>query len=199
MSVLGPAMLQIAYGFLHRCIVLTTLTVIWCAMADDGFDEGGYTLLDDNDPHYTAIGLVATRWGILEHTIDGVIAGLAATGEAYMACVTSQLIGPAKRMDALIALFSLRGGSEELRRELKSFQGRIQQLGEDRNRVVHDPLFRGKNTGKIYKLIAAAKGKLEHAFRPTSLEEIRQTAADIKQANYEFLELKKKIDAELLD
>jgi len=159
--------------------------------------EAGYQFLNDDDPHYTAIGLVASHWALLEAAIDGAIAFLANTDERSMACVTAQLIGPAKRMDALIALFLFSGGSDALKRELKSFQGSIQKLGEDRNRIVHDPLMKGKITGKVYKSLATAKGQLQYDFVPISIESYKHTATLISDAITKFLELRTKIDREI--
>lgn len=61
--------------------------------------EGPFSPLPHDDPHFAIVGRVACNWAILESLIDGTIANLALCGEAYMACVTAQLIGPAKRMD----------------------------------------------------------------------------------------------------
>jgi hypothetical protein len=120
-----------------------------------------YSQVPEDDHHYTIIGRVACRWATLEALIDGVIADLAQCGAEEMTCVTAQLIGPAKRMDALIALFTPRKGSDGLRKQLKAFQGRIQQLGEDRNKVVHDPLLLNEETGQVHKLLATREGRAE--------------------------------------
>jgi hypothetical protein len=164
-------------------------------MAD--IPDDTFSLLDDKHPHYTAVGLVASLWALLESTIDGAIAYLANTDEQSMACVTAQLIGPARRMDALIALFLHREGSEALRKELKNFQGRAQQLGEDRNRVIHDALVKGKTTGTIYKSLITAKGQLQYGFVPVDIKEIEKVASDIRAIIGEFIDLNTKITAEM--
>jgi hypothetical protein len=142
---------------------------------------------------------VASYWAVLEALIDGAIAHLALCGESEMACVTAQLIGPAKRMDALIALFTHRKGSDILRKQLKSFQGRIQQLGEDRNRVVHDPLVLDDETGKVSKLLATAKGELKFSFQPISKQQMIDVGVSIKRAGQDFIELRNAIEAEMND
>jgi hypothetical protein len=157
---------------------------------------GKYSPLSDDDPHYTIIGRVACRWAVLEALIDGAIANLALCGEAEMTCVTAQLIGPAKRMDALIALFRHRKGSDDLRKQLKNFQGRISQLGEDRNRVVRDPLFINDETGQVHKLLATARGELKYSLEPVSKEQMANVAVSIQRAGQEFIELKKAINVE---
>jgi hypothetical protein len=151
---------------------------------------GTYSPLPDDDPHYTIIGRVAVKWAVLEALIDGAIAFLASCGEKEMTCVTAQLIGPAKRMDALIALLTHTNGSDDLRKQLKNFQGRIQQLGEDRNRVVHDPLFLNKDSGFVHKLLATAKGQLKYSFDPVSKKQMEAVADAIHAAGQEFLTLK---------
>jgi hypothetical protein len=160
-------------------------------------DDVRYDPLADDDPHYTVIGLVASLWGILESSIDGSIAQFAFTEERAMACVTAQLIGPAKRMDALIALVRYRGGGPQLISELKSFQGSIQQLGEDRNRIVHDPVVRGKTTGKVYKSLITAKGELKYDFSPVSIDKMKKTGEDIRGAIGRFIDLRSRINAEM--
>ncbi len=136
-------------------------------------------------------------WATLESSIDGTIAKLAETDDQTMSCITAQLIGPARRMDALLALFLLKGGSENVKKELKSFQGRLQQLGEDRNRVVHDPLIMGKKTGRVYKGLITAKGQLKFSLEEASLSGMRKTASDIKAMGDEFTALKAKIFSDL--
>lgn len=114
-----------------------------------------------------------------------------------MACVTAQLIGPAKRMDALLALFRYREGSGDLCKSLKSFQGRLQQLGEDRNRVVHDPLCVKIETGEVHKLLTTAKGELKFSFEPVSKDKMARVSDDIQNAIQEFIAFKKRIDREM--
>ena len=167
-------------------------------MADDE-TESDFSVPDDNDPHYTVIGRVASTWGILENLLNGCISDLALCDEQHMACVTSQLIGPARRMDALIALFVYRGGSEPLRQKLKNFQGRIQSLAEDRNRIVHDPIVVLKKTGKVHKALATARGALKYEIIPASIENMERTAKRITDANIEFSALEEEIAAEMTE
>jgi hypothetical protein len=158
--------------------------------------ETAYTTLPKDDPHYASVGRVASNWAILESILDGTIANLALCNEEEMTCVTAQLIGPARRMDAMIALFTFRKGSDTSRKELKAFQGRIQQLGEDRNRVVHDPLCIKTETGEVHKMRATAKGELKYSFEPVSKEKMDKVADDINDAIQDFLVLSKKIKTE---
>jgi hypothetical protein len=152
----------------------------------DETDGPEYSIPKADDPHYTVIGRVASMWALLEALIDGCIADLAMCGEEEMTCVTAQLIGPAKRMDALLALFVHRGGSMSVKKKLKAFQGKIQQLGEDRNRIVHDPIFIKKETGKAHKSLATAKGELKHAFVAISKDDMEKTATKIIEATWGF-------------
>jgi hypothetical protein len=159
--------------------------------------EPRYVLPKDDDPHYTVIGRVASNWAHLETMIDGCIAKLAMCGEQEMACVTAQLIGPSKRMDALLSLFVHRGGSSTLRKKIKAFQGRVQQLGEDRNRIVHDAMVIRIDTGEAHKALITAKGELKYEFLPLSIESMKKTAAKIREHTQEFLALKGEIDDEM--
>lgn len=165
--------------------------------ADKADPSYTYHIPKDDDPHYTVIGRVASTWAHLEALIDGSISDLASCGEAQMACVTAQLIGPAKRMDALLALFVFRGGSELLRKKIKAFQGRLQQLGEDRNRIVHDPIFIKIETGEAHKVLITAKGQLKYEFVALSIEEMKRTAERLKETGREFSALQKEIKSEM--
>ncbi len=58
---------------------------------------------------------------------------------------------------------------------------------------------RGNKSGKIYKAICTAKGKLEYAFVPVYLDEMNQTFSKISQANFDLIGLKEKIETEMND
>jgi hypothetical protein len=59
-------------------------------------------------PHYAAVGRVAARWAVLEHEIQEVIWDLAGLDDLTGTCITSQIGGSGRLMDALLALSSRR-------------------------------------------------------------------------------------------
>jgi hypothetical protein len=155
-----------------------------------------YDILKDDDPHYTKVGQLASVWAYLEMLLDGSIRKLLDSDEQGAACITAQLIGPANRFNALLALVRLRGGSEQLTKDLDGFAGRVQQLGTERNRIVHDPIFMHERTGKVHAARASARRFLIFGFEPVSEEEIRKVIKRIEAAISELITLRGRIAAE---
>ena len=92
-------------------------------------------------PILIAVGSVATGWASLEHEINRVIWALAAVADRDGACITAQMIGVMPRMRALIALAHRKGCDEALLKKLNKFTTKVDGLGRQRNRVVHDPWY----------------------------------------------------------
>ena len=60
------------------------------------------------EKHYTAIGEVAALWAIFEANLDMTIWGMIGIVEREKAiCITSQIAGTARKLDAIIALLRL--------------------------------------------------------------------------------------------
>lgn len=91
------------------------------------------------EEHYAAIGKVAEAWAGLELSIDMACWTLANLTGRVGACLTAQVSGHARKMDAYIALSRLRGADDTLIRRLNKFAVQAQGMAERRNRVVHDP------------------------------------------------------------
>jgi hypothetical protein len=72
---------------------------------------------------------VCDRW-LLE-----VIAGISTE---IGVCFTSQMLGPRGRVDCFIALVRLKGAPKRLNKTLESFAEDVRNLGECRNRAIHD-------------------------------------------------------------
>lgn len=90
------------------------------------------------EEHYALLGKVADAWARLEHLIDTFCIALVGCDQAGF-CLTAQVIGPGRKLDALLSLLKLRGASSELQQAARSLAGKIQGLGEQRNRMLHDP------------------------------------------------------------
>jgi hypothetical protein len=90
------------------------------------------------DKHYAAIGLVTANWSYFEAFLDMWIQRFAEIWGDVGVCLTSQIAGPARKIDALISLIRLRGVSDPSPETLDVFSKKVQGLAEQRNRVAHD-------------------------------------------------------------
>ena len=89
--------------------------------------------------HYEAIGAVVAAWTFFETTIDIQIWRLAEIDQARGACITSQIAGHARKLDAVFALLRRRETLTNVRdRAVNRFCERASGLSEQRNRVTHD-------------------------------------------------------------
>jgi hypothetical protein len=87
-------------------------------------------------------------------------------------CLTSQVSGSARKLDAYIAIAQLLGADEKLVCELKAFAGRTTKLAGQRNRVVHDPWLVPTAKGVSQRLEITARKKLRHEYIAVSASEI---------------------------
>lgn len=100
-------------------------------------DDSVFSALPDE--HYAAIGRVTEHWAALELLIDASCWELALVDSLVGTCLTAQVLGHARKLDAFIALVRLRGGDEQLIKRLNKFSETARRVSERRNRVVHDP------------------------------------------------------------
>jgi hypothetical protein len=93
------------------------------------------------EPHFILVGRVAAAWAALEHLINGTIWSLAEVSPHIGICMTSQFTTVQSRARALLSLFRWRGGDEALAKKVNKFlTNEVDPLGQERNRIVHDPL-----------------------------------------------------------
>jgi hypothetical protein len=90
------------------------------------------------DSYYHQIGRVASAWASLEFTMDYLIWQLAKAEQKAGTCITSQLPGATARLRCIVALLHLREIPEELVKKFRSFEGSMQPLLIQRNRIIHD-------------------------------------------------------------
>jgi hypothetical protein len=90
------------------------------------------------ESHFAALGKVANAWADLEQGLSFCCAALIGCEPELAFCLTSQMIGPGKRLDALLALMRYRDVSQDVYKRMKALAGPIQGLGEERNRCLHD-------------------------------------------------------------
>jgi hypothetical protein len=95
------------------------------------------------DAHFAAAGRIASLWAEFELQIDAAAIKLARVAIEPGLCPTSQVIGPARKLDAYIALAELRINQSKLWRKIREslyeFAKDSAILAERRNRIVHDP------------------------------------------------------------
>jgi hypothetical protein len=112
------------------------------------------------DSHYAAIGKVAANWAALELYIDSACWILAKVDDKAGVCLTAQVAGIGRKLDAFTALVRLQGGSDALIKSINKFAQDAQGLSEIRNRVVHDP-WHGRGLLSIpHRVEASARKKV---------------------------------------
>ena len=125
--------------------------------------------IDAAENHFAAIGKVAEAWAAVELTIDMGVWRLAGVEEQFGACVTSQIAGGARKLDAFISLAKLRGADDKLTKRINKFAETARQLQERRNRVVHDPwIFHDEDGPQRYEVSARRIAKMDLIPVPTT-------------------------------
>lgn len=97
----------------------------------------------DDDPLLSLIGRVAVAAARLEQELDVTIWAVMNVDAKVGACLTSLLVGPAMRIAALRNLFEQRSMSDAVRLMLKKLDGAVNNLGDKRNRILHDAWYSG--------------------------------------------------------
>jgi hypothetical protein len=145
---------------------------------------------------YRAIGHVAVRWSRLEANIATQLWRLADVASEPGACLTAQIVGISRLLDALKSLVILRGGSADLVGRLNKFLEKSHGLVEKRNRVIHDDwLF---DPPGPTRLEIKAKGRLVWEFRLESAATVEAVAIEIAHHTATFYALARRIAAEQL-
>jgi hypothetical protein len=142
--------------------------------------------------HFTAVGVVACEWAGFELILDQSIIEMGRIPEDSGMCLTSQIAGPARKLDAYIALVRLRGGVAFLK-ELEAFAKDTTALSERRNRVVHDPWLQFTEGGVASRLETTARRILRHRFVETTRGELVRLCDDIASHANRFCQLHSRI------
>ena len=120
--------------------------------------------------HYAAIGKVAVTWSLFEAVIDISIWHLTDLERYKCACLTSQIQGSGRKLDAVLSLVRLLPNEDARIKLLNAFAKNTQSLAERRNRIIHDPWI--GDGDQIIRLEATARKALK-------LEQIRVPSAEI--------------------
>lgn len=128
---------------------------------------------------YEWIGRIASAWSLFESFIDMDISSLAGTDWDAIACITANLQSANRRLQSLLALVRLRGGQEELAKDLNKFIGESDRLARKRNRVVHDPWIRYGD--QHYRWEVTAERRLFRGVRPDTINDLKKLEAEIQE------------------
>lgn len=115
---------------------------------------------DVGQPTFAAIGRVASAWSQFEYLLDASIWNLAKVDANAGACITSQLFGPARRLDAIVALAALNKTDDSTISKLNKLAKRALDLADKRNRAVHDTW--AIVDGDLARLHVSARRRLKH-------------------------------------
>lgn len=88
---------------------------------------------------YGNIGRVAADWAALEATVDWATWEVANLSNEVGVSLTSQINGPGRKLDGLIAVATAVGVAPKHLAQLNKIAKETISAGERRNRVVHDP------------------------------------------------------------
>ncbi|NUJ80969.1 hypothetical protein HUN39_13185 [Methylocystis sp. FS] len=95
----------------------------------------------------------------------------------YGFCLTSQVIGSARKIDAFIAISKLRGASM-MNGEFEKFAKSTAALSEKRNRVIHDPWCEDDD-GSVTKTEVSARRLFKFEILESDIEQLRRLFSDI--------------------
>ncbi len=135
--------------------------------------------------HYAMVGLVASNWAYFEAVIDDWTLRLAEIEPNIGACLTAQIAGSGRKMDAFISLLRLLKVGAPTADEWDKFAKRVAGLAEQRNRAIHDPWFL-HDPEKPKRLEVTARRKLRNEMVPMSTIEVAALAANIETLTLEF-------------
>jgi hypothetical protein len=133
----------------------------------------------DRQQLYAAVGKVASNWAVFEHMLHSSLWVLAKVGDEAGACLTSQIPGPGRALDAFVSLVRLHGGDESLIKTINQFSEKTRGLGDKRNRAVHDSWNWDRATGSPYRLEISARKRIVMGPQPTSLSDMNDVVDQI--------------------
>jgi hypothetical protein len=149
----------------------------------------------EEQEHFATIGMVANQWAYFELSIDVKTLELAMIPEEIGLCITAQVVGSGRKLDAYIAL-ARQLGVKKKNPDLEKLAKDTVALAERRNRVIHDPwLVQGER--QPTRLEATARKKLRYIVIPVSTSEIASLSREIIEHTVRFVELHDAVIAEL--
>lgn len=144
--------------------------------------------------HYAAIGQVAAEWAEFEILLDISTLMLAKIKMKLGFCLTAQIAGSARKLDAYIALAQQLGADKKTIKTLNTFAKDTVGLAEQRNRTVHDSW---SALGGAHRFEVTARKVLRTEMIPVSVEELVALAKRIDAHSQHFYNLSRDVKAEV--
>jgi hypothetical protein len=154
-------------------------------------------LFEISSEHYAAIGQVASNWAFFEQVVNGALWHLAQVEEKAGACLTAQIPGINRSLEALLALVQLRGGSKLSVSKLNKFVEATNSLVRKRNRIVHDPWEVDQKTFNPSRFEISAQKTLIFGNQVVPTQELKAIADEIWEHTVRFDNLMKEVLAEI--
>jgi hypothetical protein len=143
--------------------------------------------------HMAIVGQIASSWATFEIAIDINTISLARITTTMGFCLTAQVIGPARKLDAYIAVARERGAGRFMD-ELDKFAKDTAGFAERRNRAVHDPwIVLGQNPARRFEI--TARRRLKALSVPVTESELSNLMTEINKHRDRFIELHERIVA----
>ena len=131
--------------------------------------------------YYAAIGRIADGWAYFEVLINHAIWELANVEQHAGACITAHIGAPIARFKALVSLLKYRGCNDAHIKSLNSLSGTADELGQKRNRIIHDVSAVSAKTGEFTQLRITADRTLVFQPTPVPMSELTQVAERISK------------------
>lgn len=160
-----------------------------------------YDRPNSDHPIYNLVGQIASAWAHFEHAIDRIIWVLAEIPPERGACITGQMMGVWPRFNTVVALLTLRSKAETqlhpLINSVNKMSGRCRDVGEQRNRIIHDPWYVDPTGEQAARRISMPKSDLRYGIRDHDREQILATLADINRLSDKTSEIGRQIASAL--
>lgn len=157
-----------------------------------GYPLGALPLSEDERlKHLAAVGNVASEWAWFELWLDMKTLEMGDIPLETGICLTSQIAGAGRKLDAYIAL-ATHLGTKVSPKEFQKYAKETTNLSERRNRVVHDPWLIEEGTPPT-RLEATARKKLRFLVIPFSTEHTNNLADEIRDHLLRFNDIHRRV------
>jgi hypothetical protein len=136
------------------------------------------SLQGGDSQYFEVIGEIAIAWSFFETEVDSQTMRLGGIHLTKGACLTSQISGIGRKLDAFISMGRLNPLPQELIKRLHKFSAKAISVSERRNRVIHDPWGPTKD-GTWERIEVTARKELRMKFVTAELDELKSLATDI--------------------
>ena len=156
----------------------------------------GFRALADEHPCYAFVGRIAAEQARIEYFLDAIIADLAGVDSATGACLTGQMVGLYPRYFALYQLAHHRELPTTLRKEVEDLQNKANEIGNIRNRVIHDPWFEESREGGSYQHKSKTRKDRSFGPEPVTVDDLQRSLAKLQSHRERVWKLREAIWAE---